>query len=279
MKVSGREVAEAILKKLDSEIKQKNLKPSLAIILAGNDPSSKIYVANKIKTAKKVDIKSKVFEFAETEKDECYKRLDQLNLDKHVHGIIIQHPTYPSWDYDDLLKRLDPKKDVDGFLPDSPFSGAAALAVWEMLTAFAYLEGFDKTEKFLKGKKIVVVGKGKTAGGPIVNLLEEKGFQVTSVVKETKNPTPIIKSADIVISATGVKNIINKNNLKKGSFVVGVGLGKEIVDGQEKVYGDIKEEDVSKIAKLYCPTIGGIGPLTIVSLLKNVVESAKKARN
>ncbi len=126
------------------------------------------------------------------------------------------------------------------------------------------------------GKKIVIIGKGKAAGGPITKLLEGKGFDVTSVVRETENPTEIIKNGDVVISATGVKNIVNKSNLKKGAYVVGVGVGKEMVEGKEKIYGDINEEDVSELAKLYCPTIGGIGPLTIVSLLKNVVESAKR---
>ena len=218
-----------------------------------------------------------MFEFAEQDLDKCLKKLNQLNSDPTIHGIIIQYPAFPSWNYDQLLENLDPKKDVDGFLPNSPFSGATALAIWEMLTAFAYLTGFKKTENFLKGKKIVLLGKGKAAGGPTFKLLSEKGFQVTVVEKDTQNPTAIIKSGDIVISATGVKNIVNKSNLKKGSFVVGVGVGKEMVNGQEKIYGDIKEDEVSKIAKLYCPTIGGIGPLTIACLLKNVVESAKGA--
>ena len=148
------------------------------------------------------------------------------------------------------------------------------MAVWEMLTAFALIEGFKKTEDFLKGKKIVVIGKGKAAGGPTVKLLEKQGFIPEVVEKNTKNPTSIIKKGDIVVSATGVKNIVNKSNLKKNSYVVGVGVGKEMVDGKMQIYGDINEEEVSKIAKLYCPTIGGIGPLTIVSLLKNVVQAA-----
>ena len=278
MKVSGREVADAILNKLEKEIKEKNLKPSLAIILAGNDPSSKIYVTNKIKTADKIGIQAKRYEFSEEELDKCLTMLDKLNEDLSVNGIIIQHPVFPSWNYDELLNNLNPQKDVDGFLPNSPFSGATALGVWEMLTAFAEIEGFKKTDDFLRDKKIVVLGKGKAAGGPITRLLESKGYEVLSIVKETENPTPIIRSGDIIISATGAKNIINKTNLKPGAYVIGVGVGKEIVDRQEKTYGDINEEDVAEIAKLYCPTIGGIGPLTIVSLLKNVVKSAQRVK-
>ena len=146
-----------------------------------------------------------------------------------------------------------------------------------MLTAFAYLEGFSKTEEFLENKKIVVLGRGKTAGGPITQTLENHGFEVFSINRQTENPNTIIKRGDVVISATGVKNIVNASNVKKGAYVIGVGVGREIVEGKKKIYGDINEEEISKIAKLYCPTIGGIGPLTIVSLLENVIESAKRS--
>src|SRR3989344_7347014 len=141
MKVSGRVVAEAILKKLEIEIKDKNLKPSLAIILAGSDPSSRIYVTNKIKAASRVGIEAKLYEFSEGELDNCLKLLDKLNKDSNVHGVIIQHPVYPGWNYDELLEKLDSKKDVDGFKNDSLYGGATAQAVWEMLTAFALIEG------------------------------------------------------------------------------------------------------------------------------------------
>src|SRR3990167_10290289 len=182
-KVSGKEVAEAILSKLEKEIKEKNLKPGLAIILAGNDPSSRIYVRNKIKAADRVGVKANLYEFKEEELDKCIELLKGLNKDSNVHGVIIQHPVYTSWNYDELLSHLDPQKDVDGFLENSPYSGATAIGVWEMLTAFALLEGFKTAEKFLNGKNIVVLGKGRAAGGPITKLLEEKGINYQSVVK------------------------------------------------------------------------------------------------
>jgi methylenetetrahydrofolate dehydrogenase (NADP+)/methenyltetrahydrofolate cyclohydrolase len=278
-KVSGKEVAEAILKKLEKETKQKNLKPKLAIILAGSDPSSRIYVNNKVKAARSVGIDAGLYEFSQKEKDQCMKTIKGLSRDPKVHGIIVQYPVYDSWNFEDLESRINLEKDVDGFLKNSPFNGATALGVWEMLTAFSLLEGFKKTEDFLKGKKIVLIGKGKAAGGPTYKLLTKKGFDVIVVEKDTKNPTPKIKSGDVIISATGVKNIVNKSNLKKGAYVIGVGMGKELVNGEERIYGDINEEEVSKLAKLYCPTIGGIGPLTIACLLKNVVESAKGVGN
>ena len=276
-KVSGKDVAEAILKKLDLEIKSKNLKPKLAIILANNNPASRIYVNNKIKAAQRIGVETNLYEFGEREGEKCLERIKDLNADTSVNGIIVQYPAYNSWNFADFETGIDPKKDVDGFVQNSPYVGATALGIWEMLTAFSLIEGFKKTEDFLKNKKIVVIGKGKAAGGPITRLLENKGFDVISVVRETENPNEIIKDGDLVISATGVKNIVNKTNVKKGAYVVGVGVGKELVDGKERIYGDINEEDISKIAKLYCPTIGGIGPLTIVSLLKNVVQSASRS--
>ncbi len=278
MKVSGKEVAEAILKKLEQEIKDNNLHPGLAIILANNNPASRIYVNNKIKAAKRVGIDAKLYEFKEFEQDKVSQTIKRLNEDQTVHGMILQYPVYEGWNFGEFEKHINLQKDVDGFLEDSPYSGATALAVWEMLTAFSLIEGFEKTGEFLKDKNIVVLGLGKAAGRPIVKLLKERGFEVNSVVKETENPKSIIEKGDVVISATGAKHVINKTNLKPGAYVIGVGMGKEIVEGEEKTYGDIKEDEVSQIAKLYCPTIGGIGPLTIVSLLKNVVESSKKVK-
>ncbi|MBI2086019.1 bifunctional 5,10-methylenetetrahydrofolate dehydrogenase/5,10-methenyltetrahydrofolate cyclohydrolase [Candidatus Daviesbacteria bacterium] len=275
MKVSGKKVADIIAKKLQQQVQYLEVKPALAIILAGDNPASRIYVNNKIIRAQEVGVEARLLEFSQDQFEDCLKTIEDLNSDKNIHGIIIQYPTYEGWDFDKLLSKIDPKKDVDGFLPDSPFFGATAVGVWEMLTAFAYQEGFKKTEDFLKGKKIILLGRGKTAGRPTKELLENKGFEVEVVSRETENPEEVIKQGDVVISATGVKNIINKSNLKRGVYVIGVGVGKEVIDGQSKIYGDINEQEVAEVAKLYCPTIGGIGPLTIVSLLENVIKSAK----
>lgn len=277
MKVSGKAVADAISKKLQQEVEKLKINPVLAIILAGPDPSSRIYVNNKIKRAELIGIKTKLFEFSENQFLDALNLIQKLNVDTNIHGIIIQYPTHKNWNFEQISLKVNPNKDVDGFGEKSPYKGATALAVWEMLTAFAFLEGFSKTEEFLKDKKIVVLGRGKTAGKPITELIESHGFKVVTIVRDTKNPTAKIKKGDVVISATGVKHIINGLNIKKGAYVIGVGLGKEIVNGGERVYGDVNEEEVAKIAKLYCPTIGGIGPLTIVSLLKNVIESAYRS--
>lgn len=276
MKVSGKIVADKILQNLRTEIEQKNLHPHLVIILAGNNPASKIYVTNKIKAAESIGVKATLLEFAETEQNKFLKVLEGLNSDPEVQGVIIQYPVYDSWDFESLIQKINPEKDVDGFLPDSPYFPATALGIWEMLGAFAETEGYVSVEEFLKGKKIVNLGKGRTAGGPAIRLIREKGFETTVIDSKTQNPNEIIKQADVIISATGIKNIINGSNIKDGAYVIGVGIGREDIDGESKIYGDINEEEVAVKAKLYCPTIGGIGPLTIACLLKNVVEAVSR---
>ena len=274
MKVSGKLVAEKILQNLKKEIKEKKLNPGLAIILAGDNPASRIYVNNKIKAAQKVGINATLYEFSHAEMDKCLKTIDELNSDNGVCGIIVQYPVYEGWNFDEVSSKVAASKDVDGFGEDSPFRGATALAVWEMIGAFAKKENFSSAEDFLKGKKIVILGKGPTAGKPTVNLIKEKGFKVTIVDSKTENPNEVIKSGNLIISATGKKNIVNSSNIKNGSFVIGVGVGREVIDEQPRTYGDINEEEISQKAKLYSPTIGGIGPLTIACLLRNVVEAA-----
>ena len=272
MKVSGRVVADTILQNLQSQILKKILKPKLAIIMTGEDPASRLYVNMKIKAAQRIGVEIAFFEFLESQLSLCEDTLYKLDDDKSVHGIIIQYPIYKGWDFEKLSNLVSLEKDVDGFLPESPFKGATALGVWEMLKAFANIDGFT-VEEFLRSKSVVLLGKGRTAGGPIRQVLEANGVKYSLIDSKTENSEHLIKNADVIISATGRKNIITGDKIKEGSFVIGVGVGKE----EGKIFGDIEEESVSEKAKLYCPTIGGIGPLTIACLLRNVVESAGRS--
>ena len=270
MKVSGREVAQKILEDLKLDISQNNLKQGLAIILAGSDPSSEIYVNRKIEKAQEIGISAELLRFSDNEEEKVLEKINELNQSSLVAGIIVQYPVYEGWDFEEISQKVSPEKDVDGFTPNSPFFGATALGVWEMLKKFAEVEGLS-IDDFLDNKKIVILGKGRAAGGPTIKLLKSKGYDPEIVDSKTQNPDEIIKSGDVVISATGKKHIIGEN-IKEGAYVIGVGVGREDL----KTYGDINEEEVAKKAKLYSPTIGGIGPLTVACLLKNVVESAKR---
>lgn len=272
MKISGREVADKILESIKKEIEERGIHPHLAIILAGPDPASRIYVNSKLKAAQRVGVLATLYEYTQFQKLECMNKIDQLNKDENVSGIIVQQPMYEGWDSEQFVNLVDTKKDVDGFMKDSPFEPATALGIWEMLGAFASHEGYKDAESFLKGKKITVLGRGKTAGKPARELLSEKGFESELIHSKTENPDEIIRSSDVIISATGKKHIVNGSNIKDGVYVIGVGVGR---DGEGNIIGDIDEDAVSKKARLYCPTIGGIGPLTIACLLRNVLEAAK----
>ncbi len=272
MKVSGKPLADSILNALKLEIQEDQLKPGLAIILANNTGASRLYVQNKLNRAAEFGIAAHLYTFNESEETAAKHKIAELNQDSAVSGMIIQFPVYENWDFDELFQSVDSQKDVDGFKEDSPFIPATAAGVWEMLLEFSRLEGFNTEKDFFKNKVITVLGRGKTAGKPIRDLLMKKGYEVNLIHSQTPDPDVIIKSSDIIISATGKKDIINSSNIKAGCYIIGVGVGKE----DEKTIGDLAEGEISQIAKLYCPTIGGIGPLTIACLLRNVVQSAKR---
>jgi methylenetetrahydrofolate dehydrogenase (NADP+)/methenyltetrahydrofolate cyclohydrolase len=272
MKVSGKPLTDSLLNALKLEIQEDNLSPGLAIILANNTGASRLYVENKLNRAAELGIQANLYQFDESQEDEAKAKIEELNQDSRFSGIIIQFPVYGSWNFDQLFQSVSSQKDVDGFKADSPFIPATAAGVWEMLSEFARLDGEQSAKDFLNGKIITVLGRGKTAGKPTRELLMKKGYEVNLIHSQTPDPDGIIKSSDIIISATGKKHIINGSNIKSGSYVIGVGVGKE----DEKTIGDLAEGEIAEIAKLYCPTIGGIGPLTIACLLRNVVASAKR---
>jgi len=274
MKVLGKPIAEEILSDLEKTILAKKLSPQLAIILAGDNPASKTYINFKQQAASKIGITVNLYQFVESEQKEAENLIQKLNTDPKTDGIIIQLPLFSSWNTDYLIGLVDPKKDVDGFLENSSYSPATALGTWEMLKQFALLENFDSVEQFLLNKNIVVLGKGKTAGKPIRELLTKNGFESKLIDSKTEAPNQLIQKADLIISAAGKKHLINASNIKDGVYIIGVGVGKEIIDGAEKTFGDVDESQIVNITKLYCPTIGGIGPLTVACLLRNVVIAA-----
>lgn len=273
MKVSGRTIADRILQKIQTDTQIHHLHLHLVIISAGDDPNSKTYIRFKKEKAEEIGIKATLLFFTADQQKECMKAIQDLNSDPSVNGIITQLPLYPHWDIPSYVHSIAKEKDVDGFRPDSPFHGATAVGVWEMLGEFASIEGFASTEEFLANKSIAVLGKGITAGKPTIELLQKKGFQPTVIDSKTLNSNEILRNTDVIISATGKKHIINASNIKNGAYVIGVGMTKEMVDGTEKTIGDINP-DIAEKAKLYCPTIGGIGPLTIACLLRNVLCAA-----
>ncbi|MFH1186988.1 MAG: bifunctional 5,10-methylenetetrahydrofolate dehydrogenase/5,10-methenyltetrahydrofolate cyclohydrolase [Candidatus Levyibacteriota bacterium] len=285
MKIDGNIIANKILQELKKKVdclKKKNILPHLAIILIGENHPSKAYVNQKKLKGELIGIKISIHDFNnDISLSKLKSFVEKLNNDSNIHGIIIQRPLPLQIDEMETRKMVSIKKDVDGFLPNSKFNEPIAKAVLEILNIiFADIQAVKNQEEgltcktinaWLKLKKIVVVGKGDTGGRPVINLFKKMKIAITIVDSKTKAPSEIIKSADILISTVG-KPVIKSNEVKKGAIIIGIGMRKE---KNGKLTPDYNQEEVAKIASYYTPVPGGVGPVNVVMLLRNLINSAR----
>ncbi|MBI4079420.1 MAG: bifunctional 5,10-methylenetetrahydrofolate dehydrogenase/5,10-methenyltetrahydrofolate cyclohydrolase [Candidatus Levybacteria bacterium] len=279
MKIDGKAIAQNILENLKKRVhhlKNDRVEPHLVIILVGDDPASHSYVKQKEKKSQAVGIKATIVYLQTTiTQDKLLSIIEQYNNDKNIHGIIVQRPLPEHIDARSIDEAVDPVKDVDGFCSNSKFQMPLAKAVFTVLS-YVHDTNIDtfSFEEWLRGKNIVVFGKGKTGGGPVIALLKKKDLKPFIVDSKTKDPENILKNADIVISAIGKPKILNTNALKKGVMLVGIGMFRG-TDG--KLHGDYEEDQVKNVASFYTPVPGGVGPVNVAMLLANVVEAAAKS--
>lgn len=267
MIIDGREIARKIfedLKKRVGELREKNIIPHLTIILLGNDPSSESYVRQKELKAANIGALTTVYNLPVTiNQEQLLSTIEQLNNDNHVHGIIVQRPLPPHIDPTKIDEAVRSEKDVDGFRHNSPFLPPLGIAVYKILTQVGKLSN----------KKIVIMGKGKTGGSPVMQVLKQRDIPFTLTDSKTENPEKIISEADIIVAAVGKPNIITKTMIKKGVVLIGIGMHKG-EDG--KLHGDYDEEQIKDIASFYTPIPGGVGPVNVAMLLSNLVTAAEK---
>lgn len=285
MKIDGKKISENVLNDLKSKVtalKKKNITPHLAIILIGEDPASKAYVNQKKIKGELIGANISIHHFDDVLSEKELKEfVEDLNKDSSVHGIIIQRPLPLQIDETKTREMVALKKDVDGFLPNSKFDEPIAEAVLEILkTIFSDIQIRKSQEEgsscinikdWLKLNKIVVVGKGDTGGRPIINLFKKMGINITIVDSKTKKPGEVVKSADILISTVG-KPVIFSNEVRKGAIVIGIGMRKGD-DG--KLTPDYNQEEIANIASYYTPVPGGVGPVNVAMLLKNLIDSTE----
>jgi len=284
MRIIGTKIANEVFKSLKDRIKtlkESNVTPHLVVILIGNDPASISYVNQKEIKGKKIGAKISVKHLSsDISESKLLTTIEQLNNDNNIHGIIIQRPLPTNIEANKVSVAVDPKKDVDGFHPNSKFQPPIAKAVLRILkevfsslarSHLARLEGETLTI-WLKSKKIVVIGKGETGGQPIIEMFKQMGIEPTVIDSKTPNPQNLTKKADIIISAVGKSDVVKPEMLKKGVILIGVGLHRGD-DG--KLHGDYDEEKIKNIASFYAPTPGGVGPLNVAMLLKNLVYAAE----
>jgi methylenetetrahydrofolate dehydrogenase (NADP+) / methenyltetrahydrofolate cyclohydrolase len=277
MRIDGKVVAAEIIQNLESqvsELKKKNITPKIAIVTLGSGAAWQTYVNQKIKLAKNLGIDAELINLSDPTEATLLETLNRLNADNSVHGVIIQRPFPANIHNDVMINAVAAEKDIDGFRADSPYEVPAWLVVWHIIQ-FVHKETSPQTDLFdwLKLRKIVIIGKGATAGKPTADSLKRFGLNPIVIDSSTKNVSSILKSADIIVGAVG-KKVIQPENLKKGVVLIGIGLHRG-EDG--KLHGDYDDEEIDQIASFYTPSPGGVGPINLAYLFQNLIKASENS--
>lgn len=272
--LDGKMLRDKIFESLKAKLDKMQQKPTLAVILVGENPASQIYVRNKKKTAEKLGINSLSIEYpSDISEEELLNKINELNSDEKVTAILVQLPLPAHINKNRIIDAILPQKDVDGLTPynlGKLFSGEEPYVY--PCTPKGILLLLDEYNIKLEGKNIVVVGRSNLVGKPVAQMLLKRNATVTMCHSHTKNLSEITKTADIIVSAVG-KKVIGEKMLKSDCVVIDVGIFR---DENGKISGDVDFENVSKTAAYISPVPGGVGPMTIASLMLNTVELARK---
>ena len=268
--LDGKNLRDELLEELKNKLSSYSVMPKLVVILAGDNPASQIYVNNKKKTAEKLGIVSDVINYPATvSENELLEKINELNNDRDVNAILVQLPLPEHIDKTKIINAISPIKDVDGFTPEN----FGKLLTGEKpyvypCTPKGILLLLDKYGIGLDGKHVVIVGRSNIVGKPLAVMMINRNATVTLCHSHTKNLSEITKTADILVSAVGEK-LIEDNMVKFNGVVVDVGIFK---DETGKTRGDVDFANVSKKTSFISPVPGGVGPMTIASLMLNTVE-------
>ena len=267
MILDGKTVSNKILKNIKEKVSLMAKKPHLAVILVGDDPASQLYVRNKKKAAEFVGIKSTIVELPSTISEaELLAKIDELNADDDITGILVQLPLPKHIDNHNIVQRILPKKDVDGFTPENV--GKLAIGIepyFYPATPQGVLMLLDEYNIPIEGKDVVVIGRSNIVGKPMAQMLVKRNATVTLCHSYTQDLDDKIKTADIVVSAVG-KKIVRCKMVKKNSVIVDVGIFR---DTNNQLTGDVDFDFVSDSVSFISPVPGGVGPMTIASLMFN----------
>ncbi len=277
--IDGKLVSAAVKERVAAgvkELNQKGISVCLAVILVGSDPASQIYVANKKKACEQLGIISKEYLLPETTtQDELLTLVNKLNADASVNGILCQLPLPKGLDEKVVIEAIDPNKDVDAFHPvnvgrimigDYDFLPCTPARVMEMLSYY----NID-----VCGKECVVIGRSNIVGKPMGMLLLHKNGTVTIAHSKTKDLSEVTRRADILVAAVGKAKFVTADMVKDGAVVIDVGMNR--ADG--KLCGDVDFDAVSEKASYITPVPGGVGPMTIATLMQNTLTAAKRQNN
>jgi methylenetetrahydrofolate dehydrogenase (NADP+)/methenyltetrahydrofolate cyclohydrolase len=282
MVIDGKMIADAVLTDLSktvSTLKKRGITPTIAVILVGDDAGSLSYIKQKQKACERIGAKLILKQLPKnTLPQTIASTIAHYNNDPEVHGLIVQRPL-PIVGAAEILNSISPAKDVDGFVPHSPHEVPVAQAVITILEQIhTKLIGehliHNKFKPWLNSQTITVIGHGETAGKPIADTLQKYDCHISIVTSKTPQPEKnhIYAHSSVIISCVGKQNILSHSNMPRGSIVISVGLTKGT---DSKLHGDYEESDALKIASFYTPTPGGVGPVNVACLMRNLVDAAK----
>ena len=264
-------ISEESIKKKVQELSSQNIKPTLATILVGNDPASETYVKMKRNTCARVGMESIAVELSEdTTTEELLEKIRSLNNDKNVHGILLQHPVPSQIDERLCFDEIDINKDVDGVTCLGFGNMSMGLDAYGSCTPAGIMRLINHHNIQLEGLNAVVVGRSPILGKPMAMMLLNMNATVTICHSRTRNLDLIIKNADLIVGAVGIPKFIKSDWIKKGAVVIDAGYHPEKC-------GDIDLDNIEKIASAYTPVPGGVGPMTINTLILQTLQSAEKA--
>lgn len=278
--IDGKIISAAVKERVAAEVeelKKDGVIPGLAVIIVGEDPASKVYVANKEKACEQLGMKSLKFALpAETTNEELLELIGKLNRDSSVSGILCQLPLPAHLDEKAVIEAIDPIKDVDAFHPVNV--GRIMTGDYDFLpcTPAGIMEMLDYENIDISGKSCVVIGRSNIVGKPMSMLLLHKNGTVTICHSKTKNLKEVCAGADILVAAVGRPNFVTADMVKEGAVVIDVGINR-LDNG--KLCGDVSFAEVEPKASYITPVPGGVGPMTIATLMKNTLTAAKKQNN
>lgn len=270
-RIDGKAISAMVKDECKERVRAEGIEATLAVIQVGDDPASTVYVGNKKKACEYVGIRSLSFELPEeTTEEKLLDLVRELNEREDVDGILVQLPLPSHMDEDKVIQTISPKKDVDGFHPQSVGALSIGQKGFVSCTPAGIIELLKRSGVEIDGKECVIVGRSNIVGKPMALLMLRENATVTVCHSHTKQLKEVTKRADILIVAIGRPKFITREYVKEGAVVIDVGIHR---NAQNKLCGDVDFDDVEPVASAITPVPGGVGPMTIAMLMNNCVEA------
>ncbi len=275
--LDGKLVSQNLKDYVKEEVAKLETKPTLCVIIVGDDEASKVYVANKEKACEYTGINSRTLRLSgDTKEEELLNLIEELNNDKSVNGILVQLPLPKHIDENKVIFAVDKEKDVDCFNPYNIGLLSIGKKSYAPCTPFGVIKLLEHYNIEIEGKNVVIIGRSNIVGKPLQMLFTEKSATVTLAHSRTKNLKEVCSNADILVAAVGKARFVTADFVKDGAVVIDVGINRDEVTG--KLCGDVDFDDVCEKTSYITKVPGGVGPMTIAVLMQNLLTSAQNAK-